>query len=420
MIADCDVVVVGAGVAGLAAARHVRERGLSCEVLEALPRIGGRAHTVPIGGDVFDTGASWLHAAERNPLARIALEAGKVLRDSDEAIAWMPFVSGRPASDAQKAERLAAWARLAEVAEIAASRPGDMSLARALDPMADDPWLASLEMFEATLIAAADSRELSLRDWRDNELEGGNLNVAGGLGAFVARRLGGAVRLSAPVSGLSWGDGVAARTPSGTLRARAAIVTVSTGVLRAETIRFDPPLPQSHVAALDGLPMGLLDKVALVPEGDDRLGLPPSRGVTNRMERRHAPAMSFLAWPFGVGHLVGFVGATTAWELAREGSEAQGAFAVAQLGATIGREAASRVRPALATSWGTDPCFLGAYAYARVGHAGARAQLAAPLAEGRLVFAGEAVAPDGLAGTVGGAWCSGRAAAATVLAALAS
>jgi monoamine oxidase len=291
-----------------------------------------------------------------------------------------------------------------------------MSLAEALDPLAADPWLASIEMFEATLIAAADARELSLRDWRVNELDGHNLNVSGGLGAFVARRLAVAARLDTPVSRISWGDGVAVETPSGVLRAAAAIVTVSTGVLRAEAIRFDPPLPGSHLAALDGLPMGLLDKVALVALDGGRAGIAPSRGLTNRLSRRHVPAMSFLAWPYGAAYVTGFTGGSTAWAL--RDKAARFAFARDQLAAALGAETAARLRPVLATDWGGDPAFRGAYAYAGVGHAGARAALGEALADGRLVFAGEAVAGDGLAGTVGGAWLSGVAAADTVLAAL--
>ena len=75
--------------------------------------------------------------------------------------------------------------------------------------------------------------------------------------------------------------------------------------------------------------------------------------------------------------------------------------------------------PAVVTQWGTDALQLGGYAYARPGQAGARGVLGTPLGDGRLVFAGEAVCTDGLAGTVGGAWLSGRQAAEGVVAALA-
>jgi monoamine oxidase len=278
-----------------------------------------------------------------------------------------------------------------------------------------------VESFEATLIAAADARELSVRDERANALDGSNLNVAGGLGAFVARRLAQEAMLNTEVRRVAWGgDGVRLETGAGaTLRAAACVVTVSTGVLRAGRIDFTPALPDSHRAALDGLPMGVLTKVAFGATGEDRFGLPPQCFLRARLEQRHAAAFSFIAWPFGAAHVVGFIGGRHAARLSGEGAGAIEAFARAQLSGLLGGAAARSFSPGIVADWAADPLHLGAYAYARPGHAGARAALAVPLAEGRLVFAGEAVADEGLAGTVGGAWRSGARAAATVLAALA-
>ena len=409
---DVDVTVVGAGVAGLAAARAVRAAGRSCVVLEAGGRIGGRAHTVMVGDDPFDTGANWLHAAERNPLADIARDAGETLRDSNRDLHWRPLVEGREASAAERADHDATEDAVERRVEAAASAEADMSFADAVSPLAAQPWLASIEMFEATLVAAADSRDLSVRDAHANALGGGNIWVKGGLGAFVARQLATAVRLDTPVSRVERGVMPTLHTPDGTLRARAVVVTVSTGVLRAGALRVTPSLPQTHLAALDGLPMGLLTKVALVTAGD-RLGLADSTRVEMRLAERHGRGLSLIAWPFGMAHLVGFVGGTVAWELARSGEA--GRYACERAAAMLGTRA---IRAAAVTDWSSDPLFLGAYAYARVGHATARQALAEPLDGGRLVFAGEAVAPDGLAGTVGGAWRSGLAAAETVLRAI--
>ncbi len=129
--------------------------------------------------------------------------------------------------------------------------------------------------------------------------------------------------------------------------------------------------------------------------------------------------MSFIAWPFGEAHLVGFVGGGAAATLSRAGRAATEDFARAELRALLGSRAAAGIAGAVVADWAADPWHRGAYAYARPGHAGARAALAVPLAGGRLAFAGEAVATDGLAGTVGGAFASGERAAETALAALA-
>jgi monoamine oxidase len=417
---EADVVVVGAGVAGLSAAAALRETGLRCAVLEAGGRIGGRAWTArptALGGAPFDHGASWLHAAARNPLVPIARRHGDPLIDSDAVRSRRTVVDGRFASEEELAayDRAEARFQAAMEARLAAGGP-DVSLGEAADPLRDDPWTATVEAWEAPVIAAADARALSLRDWHDNLLEGGNLAIGGGLGAFVARRLGpmaGDVALSAPATRIAWDRPGAVRveTPRGTVQAASCVVTVSTGVLAAGRIAFDPPLPVPVREAIDALPMGLLTKIALRAAGVDRLGLPGNCGIDRRLGRAGEPMMPVIAWPFGMDHLIGFVGGAAAWDLAHGGAAAALDFARAELRRMFGARAdRALAADGLVTDWGTDPRFLGAYAYARPGHAAARRRLAQPLAGGRLVFAGEAC-HAGLAGTVGGAFLSGREAA---------
>ena len=202
-------------------------------------------------------------------------------------------------------------------------------------------------------------------------------------------------------------------TPRGTLAAKACIVTVSVGVLAAGGITFDPPLPASHQAAIEGLPMGLRTKVALEVPGGERLGMEPGTVVRRRLGRSLEPVMSFHFWPHGAGHIAGFVGGPTAWDLARAGEGATKAFARQQLEKAIGVEAVAKIGAITVSPWGNDPLYRGAYTYALPGQAGARGMLGTPL-DGRLVFAGEAVCTDGLAGTVGGSFLSGERAAGLV------
>lgn len=419
MTQSVDVVIVGAGVAGLGAVAQLRETGLTCLVLEAADRIGGRAWTTRLGSAAFDQGAAWLHMAERNPLVDIARAHGEPLRNSDRERSRRRFIAGRPASATDLAAYETAWDRFGRIARARAARAPDTSLAEAVAPMRDDPWLDTILTFEATLIAAADPARLSLRDWHDNALEGTNLSVEGGLGAFVARRLpapDAMVRLRTPVTRIAWGGAggnVVVDTPDGTLHARAAIVTVSTGVLAAGAIGFDPPLPARARDAIAGLPMGLLSKVALRAAGPDRLDVPDSCSL-NRQVAHGERSMYFLAWPYGADHVIGFIGGSAAWDLARAGKASARAFALDELRALLGGRVNAAVAETVVTEWANDPLHLGAYAYALPGHAGARAVLAEPLADGHLVFAGEAACTDGLAGTVGGAWISGQNAARTV------
>ncbi len=421
-----DVVVIGAGVAGLAAAAAVGADGRSVALLEASSRIGGRAWTVRppmLGGAHFDMGAIWLHSAAHNPLVPIARDAGETLIDADAIRRRRLFVGGRPASEAERADYEAAWDRYEAAAEqlLAPGQP-DLSLAAVARSLPDDPWAVTVETWEGPVIGAAEAAEFSLRDWKSNALEGGNILIGGGLGDFVRRRLAppeNSLQLETPVRRLRWqeaGGGVAVDTPRGTIRAASCIVTVSTGVLSGGSIAFEPALPPMVQDCLHGLPMGLALKVVLRASGPDRLDLPPFASVSKRFERSGDPAVVFSFWPWGYDFASAWIGASTAWELTRAGPAAAADFALGELRSLFGSrvDRAFLPGPALVTEWGSDPLFGGAYAYARPGHAADRRRLGEPLADGRLIFAGEATHPT-MAGTVGGAWLSGAAAARATL-----
>jgi monoamine oxidase len=421
--AHVDVAVIGAGVAGLAAAAELRRAGRSVAVLEAGTRIGGRAWTerpACFGGQTpFDHGASWLHDALRNPLLQVVRAHGEDVKPDigwDERVHLLGEDAGPQAWQACR-DAEARWQRV-----VTAALDGpDCSLAAAGHSLADDPWTATIESWEGAIIAAADADVLSLRDWHANALEGGNYVAPGGIGALLARCLGaaaGEVSLGARVTRLvAEPGGVRIGTADGgTLRAGAAIVTVSTGVLRAEAIGFSPALPAGIIGALDGLPMGLLTKIALPAATQDRLGLPPGADVFRRVPHRGAPFLSTIFWPQQSNIAIGFIGGRAAWALCDKPDDAADFF-LAEIAATLGASACAAFFPrgGLMTGWGSDPAFLGAYAYATPGNAGARAALDAPCWDGRLLFAGEACDTGGLAGTVGGAYRSGRRAAQKIL-----
>jgi monoamine oxidase len=420
--ADADVAVIGAGVAGLAAAALLRNAGLSVAVLEAGPRVGGRAwtsHPETLSGAAFDHGASWLHAAHRNPLVPLAQVHDEPVHPDTH---WDDRVrifteDGQPARFEDYDSSETRWRR-AVTARLGAE---DCSLAEAAAAVTDDPWTATIETWEGAIIAAADADRLSLHDWHANELEGENYVAPGGLGAMLVRLLAptaNPVRLSTRVAAITAAPGgVHLRTAEGQgLTAGAAIVTVSTGVLRDGGISFSPALPRETEAALQNLPMGLLSKIALPAAGDDRLGLPTGTSLFRRVPMRGAPGASIILWPYDDAFATCFVGGRAAWDLADRPDEAA-AFMLGEIGAMLGARARQAFQPAgLMTGWATDPLFLGAYAYATPGHASARQTLAAPVWNGRLTFAGEACATGGMAGTVAGAYLSGQHAAQTLLA----
>ena len=390
------VVVIGAGVAGLAATRRLRAAGVTVTLVEAGPQIGGRARTVTFAGAPFDLGATWLHAAQRNPLVALATPEDR-LRNSDLARTERIFIAGRPATDTEHAAYTAAWDRLDHVVAPALAGP-DISLRAAMAPMDTDPWADTIALWEGAIIAAADADVLSLQDWHRNALDGPNLQPGDGVGAFIARRLATEATLDTPVHAIDWrGPGIRVETSRGTIHAAAAIVTVSTGVLAAGAIRFTPDLPSDVQAAIHALPMGLLSKIALPadPAGTDLLLLDRTQPIT------------FNAWPDRHPYITGFIGGRLAWSLTTDPA------AAADFARTALRDMTGIDSPgdALLTDWATDPNFRGAYAYARPGDSGARDTLAAAFPAERLIFAGEAVCTDGLAGTVGGAYLTGLAAA---------
>jgi monoamine oxidase len=405
------ILIIGAGVAGLAAATSLRGSGHDVVLVEAAARIGGRAHTTRIGAHAFDHGATWLHDADRNPLATLATALGEPLLDADATRRRRVLVDGRPATEAELRHRMDTWEK---VDALASAAPDDIPYASAIDAMRHDPWTATIEAWEACQIAAADPRDFGVHDWKLNALEGRNLALPQGIGAFVRDRMGalaGPVTLATPVTAIDWRGPILAETARGTLRASACIITVSTSALR--NIRFTPALPVS----LDGLPMGLLTKIAFRATGTDRLDLSPDESVSQRVERDEAP-LSLMAWPRGSDHVSVFLGGPAAWALSQEGPAATVDFVRTRLRSWFGTRADTALGDPVWTDWSRDPCHLGSYAYARPGHLQDRAKLGEPLLDGRLVIAGEACRMDGLAGTVAGAWLDGERAAATVAAAL--
>jgi len=417
---DTDVLVIGAGLAGLGAATELREHGVGAIVLEAADRIGGRAWTAyppALGGAWFDMGAVWLHAAEHNPLVPIAQAAGDTLLRSDELRRKRTFVAMREATPAEYTDYDDAWARYEASADDLLRSLPDAPLAAVADHLPGDPWALTVEAFEGPVICVAEAEQFSLRDWRRNVLEGSNLVPQGGIGAFVARRLGAGldIRLNTPATRLCWngpGGRVTVETPRGTLTARAAIVTVSIGVLAAGAIRFDPALPAEVRRCLEALPMGLAMKVALRATGPDRLDLPLHCSVDRQVTRRGDRLVPFQCWPYGRDYVQGWIGGAVAWDLARAGEPAAVDFALAQLRAIFGGRVDKLFSGGtyLVTHWEADPFVRGAYSYVSIGNADARVSLSWPLADGHLQFAGEAC-HDGFAGTVAGAWLSGQRAA---------
>ncbi len=199
---------------------------------------------------------------------------------------------------------------------------------------------------------AQDADEISIADFAGAADLDPNYFSFDGFGSIVARWGGDvAVELATPVREIRWdGPGVTVLTDRGSVRAGKVLVTVSTGVLAYGGIRFTPDLPEEYDAAFDDLPMGLLTKIPLVVEGEQRR----QAALRRSADRAAKPPRSLLpVLPFDLDLMVGFVGGDFAWEIECAGEEAAIDFATERLVRTYGSDARKAVKKGAMTGWGS-------------------------------------------------------------------
>ncbi len=313
---DLDVVVIGAGAAGIAAARNLRAAGKSVIVLEARNRIGGRAYTDTSLGVPFDAGAMYIHWAERNPWVQIASELGVATSTESWGGGFRVFANGQPMSEEDRLKRRGAFGQIDRRLETVDIGKRDLSISEVLGDLGPD--LAPVAASGLLLSIGEESDRISARDYQ-RLWSGDDLLVPSGYGALVARYGQGLdIRLNQPVSAIDWdGASVAITTPSGTLRARACIVTVPVGVLKSGAIRFTPGLPARTRDALDGIGMGALTKIAFKTTPGQRFGLEP--GTTYLEAGSPGALMNFEFFPDGQDIIIGYCGGDHARKLSKAG-----------------------------------------------------------------------------------------------------
>ncbi|MFZ3327492.1 MAG: FAD-dependent oxidoreductase [Methylocella sp.] len=251
---DLEVVIVGAGAAGLGAALRLAAARVSFAVFEARGRIGGRAYTIADAPFPLDLGCGWLHSADRNPWTRIAAEAGFTIDRTLPAWGTQSFDFGFSAED-QDAYALASR-RFHDRFEAIGPNDADCSAAELLEPNCRfNPLLNAVSSYvngvELNLVSVQDSNR-----YADT---GVNWRVAEGYGAAIAAQAAGLpIRLNCPVMLIDHrGKRLAIETALGTVTADAVIVTVPTPLIAAQEIRFRPELTDKAAAA-SVLPLGSL------------------------------------------------------------------------------------------------------------------------------------------------------------------
>jgi monoamine oxidase len=405
-----DVVIIGAGAAGIAAAQRVLAAGRTCVVLEASGAVGGRCMTDnALFGVPCDLGARAFHTPESNPVTRLAVQNGFDIFPAASGLRLR--ISRRYAREGEMEDMLAALAR-ANLAIGDAARKTDIACAQAL-PKDLGEWRPTIEFMLGPYFCGKDLTELSSVDVARAAERNMQAFCRQGVGAVIAKLAAAApVRLSTPATRITWSgrSGVQVESPQGTIDARAAIVTASTSVLAAGKLRFTPDLPKRQLDAFEQLKLGSFDHVILELPGNP-LGLRRDELVFEKSARPNTAAV--LANMQGGTLCTVNVGGRFGRDLAAKGSKEMIAFALDWLDNLYGSNIKRTVGRSHATRWNEQPWIMGAMSGAAPGGQAARRALMEPI-NNRLWFAGEAV-HERLWGTVGGAWESGERAAVAAL-----
>jgi monoamine oxidase len=400
---DLDFIVVGAGAAGIAAARRIVEANRRCVIVEAADRIGGRCLTdTATFGVPFDRGAHWIHMPDINPVAALGTKAGLDIYPAPPG--QKIRIGRRNAREGELEDFLSGLVRTNRAIAEAARGKTDVSCAQALPKDLLD-WQSTIEFVLGPFGCGKDLNEISAVDFAKSAERDVDAFCRQGMGALLAKLAEGLpVQLGNPVKRIeAWArNRVEVATAKGTLTARAAIVTVSTGVLAANKIRFDPDLPKRHVDAIARLKLGSYDHIAVDLAGNP-LGLLRDELVFEKSNGPRTAAM--LANISGTSLCMIEVAGTFGRDLSAQGEAAMTAFALDWLSGLYGTEIRKAVRRTATTRWNEEPWVLGAFSSASPGGQSARMVLMEPFRD-RIWFAGEAV-HETLWGTVGGAWQSG-------------
>ena len=413
-----QIIVIGAGIAGLAAAATLVAEGYTVTVLEARDRIGGRIWTNRDLGFALDLGASWIHESVGNPITTLAQSFGAATTPTDYENIEIYGSRGRPVRDRLLARAERVYGSLLERAETVQGRlRRDRSIGRVVNRRINRQrrklrqvvrWIANSQIVTAT---GADLDQLSLAYFGDDDgFAGGDDLFPGGYDQIVTGISQGlTVTLNQSVSTVEYGTGgVTVQTQDTSYNGDRVIVTVPLGVLKAGSIIFTPGLPDSKQVAVNGLAMGVLNKIALRFPTRFWSSIPDFISNTTPNE-----IGEFLNWSHYLptaNALLGFVGGSFGISLEDQSDEEVVALALKTLRRIYG-SAVPEPDAVVRTRWNSDPFAFGSYSYIPVGGFGEYlTELAIPIADAngvnRVLFAGEATTRE-YPNTVHGAYLSG-------------
>jgi monoamine oxidase len=403
-----DTVIVGAGAAGIAAARRLVAAGQRVMMLEARTRAGGRAHTDHSLGAPADLGAAWLHFAEENAWTKLADEGHFGVLRREPGWGAATGVGAQPPTPTEQSVAREAFRSYYTLIDAAAAAGSDIAVS---DVLPNDPFR---QRFDAVMTWAVgvESRNASTLDVANYADSDRNWAVREGLGTVVAAAaIGLPITFDCEAVAIDWsGPLLRVDCSMGRLEASAVIVTLPASVLAQDLLRFTPSLPPAYNEAFHGIPLGVVNKVFFQLGASARPaidGVPRHYIASDRTSR----TFNYVLNPAEQPLLSTYFGGDLSWELEQRGELVD--FSREELRRIHGADFVNALGACITTAWGSDPFARGSYSAALPGKARCREVLAAPVTP-RLMFAGEACSKHHY-GTLHGAWLSGIAAAERLL-----
>ena len=407
MPTQTDVVIIGAGSAGLAAAKELARQGVSFMVVEASHRIGGRAYSEEIAPDVwFDLGCAYLVVGanaktredESNPFVDFANNHGAVIEQYLHESRYI--CNGRPLEPAEAQVCRQYYEDCEEAIRSSAERGDDCVISDLID--LDSPYATPyMDMMAVTV--PKDLDESSAADFYFGVEEHINFNTQRGYGNLVAqwgRDV--EVSLNTRVESVDWSrKHVRVNTNKGSISARCVISTVSNGVLAAQQIHFAPRLPDWKTKAIQEVPMGAENKIGVHFTKDV---FEPEASGYYQVWSDEAPGAYVDVNLVSTNVVTVFMGGRFSIWMEQQGQPAAREFAIDRIADIFGNDIRQSAGRSIATAWVTDPWTFGSYASANPGQFHQRESLPLPI-DDKLFFAGEATARAN--GTCHGAYWSG-------------
>ena len=409
-----DVVVVGAGISGLALARAVANKGAKVIVLEARDRIGGRIWTDTSLGWPLDLGATWVHGVSGNPITQLARDFRLDVMPTNGNNHWRfrsngSFVRGDDSIDAQF-DALINNVDLIRERRQSEGKP-DVPLQQGIEAAFGSKVIPDTLNYAINSNIehehGADASQLSLFHYDQDESFGGaDVVFPKGYGQIAANvGLGQDVRLGCPVQRVEYGPrGVRVITSKGDFEAPHAAITLPLGVLKANAVQFSPALPLRKIQAIRQLGSGTMNKCFLRFPRSFWPREPDLIGYISERKGEWAEWLNVQRY-LGESLLLGFNAGTFGVQLEKLSDAEIVASAMRTLRGMFGASIPDPTNT-LITRWNSDPFARGAYSYIPVGASGEDYDALAEPVGGRLFFAGEATSRE-YPGTVHGAYLSG-------------